>query len=148
MPYYPYQSAPIYPPMGNVYSQPMPMQQLPQAQQQPQAPQQPQALLGRAVCDIAEARAVPSDLSGQPMFFPDFAHNAIHVKVFNSNTGAGDFYTFVRQDPQPQPQSAPAPQPQVRYALADDVDNLRGDVAALRSAVAAMRGGQEVQTHE
>lgn len=146
MPYYPYNQAPIYPPMSTpAYGQPLDQQRnMQQAMQQPM--QQP-TLLGRAVCDIAEARAVPSDLSGQPMFFPDFAHNAIHVKVFNSNTGAGDFYTFVRAPEAPQPVQQAAQQAQVRYALADDVESLRGDVAALRSTISRM-SGQEVQPHE
>ena len=81
---YPYYSMPVYP--GQ--TQPM-MDNLAQLRQN----QQPM-LLGRAVSDETEARAVPSDLSGQPMFFPDLSHNAVHMKVFNPQTGGGDFYTF------------------------------------------------------
>lgn len=138
----------MYAPMPVYPGQAMPdnlamlrQQQQMQPQQQAQMMQQP-CLLGRAVSSVEEARAVPSDLSGLPMFFPDLSHNQIHMKIFNPNTGAGDFYTFFLPPPQNQ-QSAQAAQialqqpaaAQMRYALADDVDAMRGEIQAIRADV-------------
>lgn len=121
----PYQN---YYPMG--YQMPVyPGQAQPMEQMRQNQIQQP-ILLGRAVSDIAEARAVPSDLNGQPMFFPDLSHNQIHMKVFNPSTGAGDFYTFTLQN-NAQAAQKPVQRPaaaQVRYALADDVEALQNQI--------------------
>ena len=123
------------------YSYPMPMYQpqqpmmdnLAQLRQNQMQPQN--TLLGRVVSDVAEARAVPSDLNGQPMFFPDLAHNAIHMKVFNPATGVGDFYTFqLVQNGQQGAQKAvqrPAAA-QVRYATEEDVQALQGQITGIR----------------
>lgn len=113
-------------PYNNYPMQGYPMPTYPgQAQPMMESMRQPQpTLLGRAVSDIAEARAVPSDLNGQPMFFPDLSHNAVHMKVFNPQTGAGDFYTFTLQQNGPQAAQKAVQRPaaaQARYAMADDV---------------------------
>ncbi len=125
---------PVYPGQA----QPM-MDNLAQLRQQQQQPM----LLGRAVSDIAEARAVPSDLSGQPMFFPDLSHNAIHMKVFNPQTGAGDFYTFNLAQPAAQAAQKPVQRPaaaQVRYALAEDVEAIQGQIQGIREDVSRLMG--------
>lgn len=138
--YYPMQGyqMPIYP------GQAQPMDNMAQLRQQQQA----SILLGRAVSDIAEARAVPSDLNGQPMFFPDLSHNAIHMKVFNPQTGAGDFYTFTLSQPAAQAAQKPVQRPaaaQVRYALAEDVEAIQGQIQGIRDDVSRLMGkAQEV----
>lgn len=139
MAYNNYYPMPGYQPMYSGQAQ-MDMQSMRQNQMTP--PQQPM-LLGRAVSDIAEARAVPSDLNGQPMFFPDLSHNAIHMKVFNPNTGAGDFYTFNLAQSGPQAAQKPVQRPaaaQVRYATADDVDMLQSQIQGLRDDVSRLMG--------
>lgn len=136
--YYPmsgYQPMPVYPGQAQPMDATRPTQV--------QAPQQPM-LLGRAVSDIAEARAVPSDLSGQPMFFPDLAHNAVHMKVFNPQTGAGDFYTFTL--PQAQAKAPARPAAAVRYALADDVEAMQAQLQGLRDDVSRLMG-READDH-
>ncbi len=145
MPAYPYYQPamqPVYQPMYPGQQPPM-MDNLAQLRQQGQMQsmqaQQPM-LLGRAVSDVAEARAVPSDLNGQPMFFPDLSHNAIHMKIFNPQTGAGDFYTFNLAQPA-QAEAKPMQRPaaaQQRYALAEDVDALRSEISTIRSDMAQM----------
>ena len=119
--------------------QPQPMMD---GMRQSAAPQTPM-LLGRAVSDIAEARAVPSDLGGQPMFFPDLSHNAVHMKVFNPQTGAGDFYTFVLQQTGPQAAQKAVQRPaaaQQRYALAEDLEALQGQIQGIRDDVSRLMG--------
>lgn len=134
---YPYNNYPMQGYQMPVYpGQPQPMMES-MRQSQP-------TLLGRAVSDIAEARAVPSDLNGQPMFFPDLSHNAVHMKVFNPQTGAGDFYTFVLQQPGAQA-SKPVQRPaaaQARYALAEDVEALQGQIQGIRDDVSRLMGRQ------
>lgn len=138
---------PIYPGQA----QPM-MDNLAQLRQQQMQPQQQQPmLLGRAVSDIAEARAVPSDLSGQPMFFPDLSHNAIHMKVFNPQTGAGDFYTFNLAQPASQAAQKPVQRPaaaQVRYALAEDVEAIQGQIQGIRDDVSRLMGRDPEVNHD
>lgn len=148
MPYPYYQPAvqPMYQPMYQAQQPPM-MDNLAQLRQQGQMQgmqaQQP-VLLGRAVSDVAEARAVPSDLNGQPMFFPDLSHNAIHMKIFNPQTGAGDFYTFNLAQPaqaEAKPMQRPAiAQQQARYALAEDVDALRNEISTIRGDMTQLMG--------
>lgn len=136
---YPYQypmtgyQMPVYP------GQPQPMQD---GMRQAGQMQQPM-LLGRAVSDIAEARAVPSDLSGQPMFFPDLSHNAVHMKVFNPQTGAGDFYTFSLPSATSQASKPIRPAAAQRYAMADDVEALQAQVQGLREDVSRLMGQGE-----
>lgn len=147
MAYYPYTNTPMYQPAfgqpmtgGMDQQRQMPMQPMPTMQPQVPQPVQPQQgmLLGRAVSDVAEAKAVPSDLSGQPMFFPDLSHNAVHMKVFNPQTGCGDFFTFTLSQPtghDPQKAMQRPAAAQVRYALADDFDALQGQFNSLRNDV-------------
>ena len=87
---------------------------------QPQAPQPAPGLLGRAVTGKEEAVAVPCDLMGNPMFFPDLAHGAIYMKRLNTTTGSADFVEFRRAQAEDAVQ-APTPE----YAPKEDVDSLR-----------------------
>ena len=133
---YPYNNYGMQYPMQSYQGQQPMMDNLAQLRQN----QQP-VLLGRAVSDIAEARAVPSDLNGQPMFFPDLSHNAIHMKVFNPQTGAGDFYTFNLANNAAQFAQKAVQRPaaaQVRYALADDVQALQGQIQGIRDDVSRL----------
>lgn len=146
--YYPMQGyqMPVYPGQA----QPM-MDSMAQMRQQQMQPQQQPILLGRAVSDIAEARAVPSDLSGQPMFFPDLSHNAIHLKVFNPQTGAGDFYTFNLAQPAAAAAQKPVQRPaaaQVRYALAEDVEAIQGQIQGIRDDVSRLMGRDPEVKHD
>lgn len=63
--------------------QPMPVQP---AQQNSYG--RPNALLGWPVGSREEALAAPTDLSGQPMYFPDRAHGAVYFKQLDFQTGA------------------------------------------------------------
>lgn len=145
-PYYPQQPYPQMP-----YNQANYNAYSPQPMMEPMTVNRGQTgLLGRAVSSVEEAKAVPSDLNGNPMYFPDLAHNAIHMKVFNPQTGAGDFYTFQLNRGETSTASRPmSAAKQVKYALADDVEAIRTEVAGIRDDMNRMMfSNQEAVTDD
>lgn len=51
-------------------------------------------LLGRPVSSREEFLAVPTDLYGNPMYFPDLRNGIIYYKRLNPNTGESEIGTF------------------------------------------------------
>lgn len=94
-PYYPgYQPMYYQPPMPDQLTQlrqqqfqPMPQQQAPQQNVQSN-------FFCRPVASKEEALGVPVDFMGNPMFFPDLAHNTVYMKRFNTNSGSADIFEF------------------------------------------------------
>lgn len=114
-------------PMYNFNPQPMgyqPQMQPYQPQYQP-VPQQEQ-LFCRPVASEEEARGIPVDFSGKPMFFPHLNAGMIYVKAFDQGTGSAVFGRFRRMDePKPEQQAA------VSYAPVSEVEALREYVRKL-----------------
>ena len=129
----------LYQPMQNQY-QPMmnpPVQNVQQMPQQNQATGVQQAstqpnFFCRPVASKEEALGVPVDFMGQPMFFPDLAHNVVYMKRFNTTTGAADIYEFRGQQEQP---SAPTPSfvPLDEFnAMKDTIDQIKAEIENLK----------------
>lgn len=129
----------LYQPMQNQY-QPMmnpPVQNVQQMPQQNQATGVQQAstqpnFFCRPVASKEEALGVPVDFMGQPMFFPDLAHNVVYMKRFNTTTGAADIYEFRGQQEQ---SSAPTPSFVPLYefnAMKDTIDQLKAEIEKLK----------------
>ena len=127
----------LYQPMQNQY-QPMmnpPVQNVQQMPQQNQATGVQQAstqpnFFCRPVASKEEALGVPVDFMGQPMFFPDLAHNVIYMKRFNTNTGAADVFEFRGQQTQEQP-SAPDPS----FAPLDEFVAMKETIVKLQNEI-------------
>ena len=49
----------------------------------------------RMVGSKEEAVAIPTDLSGAFMVFPDISHNRVYVKRLNPTTGGSDLFEFI-----------------------------------------------------
>ena len=58
----------------------------------------------RIVGSKEEAVAIPTDLSGSFMVFPDVSHNRVYVKRLNPATGGSDLFEFVPAVAQPEAQ--------------------------------------------
>ena len=110
---------------------------LPQPQMQMQMPmQQPPGFNCRPVTSREEAVATQVDFASPGTLMPDFAHNVIYFKRFNSNTGVSDFLTYaLRTDPPPQP----APE----WASVQEVGELRSMVNELAKRLEAMKREHE-----
>ena len=133
-PYYGNYMPPYYQPMQN---QPVQnMQQIPPQNQTATVQQtntQPNFFC-RPVASKEEALAVPVDFMGQPMFFPDLAHNVVYMKRFNTNTGAADLFEFRGQQEQSPPAPSFAPLDEFN-AMKDTIDQLKAEVEKLKKPV-------------
>lgn len=123
------------------YQQIQPYYQPPYPVQQPQ--QQPADLVCRMVASAEEARGVPVDFSGKPMFFPHLSAGKIYVKAFDPGSGSAVFREFwLHDEAEPaQPQDPPAPMSAVQ-ALEQTIEELRGEIKALKAT--RRRAAQEV----
>lgn len=74
-----------------------------------------------------EARAIPTDFSGNIMLLPDLTHGKIYCKALNMADGSALFTTF--EAPQP-----PAPAP-VEWATSKALDELRAELADVRAMI-------------
>lgn len=92
---------------------------------QPPAPQT--NFICRPVASKEEALGVPVDFMGNPMFFPDLAHNVIYVKRFNANTGAADVFEFRGE----QMQTAQAPS----FAPLDEFNVMKETIQRLQAEI-------------
>lgn len=120
-----------------------PVQNYPTMQQPPQTPAQPIQPQGsvstqpgfycRPVASKEEALGVPVDFMGQPMFFPDLAHNIIYVKRFNTSTGAADVYEFRGPDNQNQTNSA------IAFAPLDEFMDMKDTIEQLKSEIERLK---------
>ena len=137
MPYYGSYPMGLYQPIQNQYqpmNQPMnqPVQQQNQSPTVPQTNAQPNFFC-RPVASKEEALGVPVDFMGQPMFFPDLAHNVVYMKRFNTNTGAADLFEFHGQQIKEQNAPAEAFAPLEDFMdLKDALDQLRVEVDKLK----------------
>lgn len=95
-------------------------QQIPQQMQQP-------GVICRPVASIDEARATPTDFSGNALVLTDLPHGMIYTKILDQQTGSAVFGVYQRvQEPQPT---------STEYAPLAYVEQLRQEVAALRAAL-------------
>lgn len=115
----------------------------PQYQQPMQQQAQQEQLFCRPVASADEARGVPVDFSGKPMFFPHLSAGKIYVKAFDPGSGSAVFREFWLHDDaeQTQPQDPPAPMSAVQ-ALEQTIEELRGEIKALKAT--RRRAAQEV----
>lgn len=138
MPYqYIPQQNPYYTQMFQAPQMPNMMQAPQMAQTQPAA--QPAGLTGRMVTSREEALGVPVDFSGQPMVFPDLAHGAIYVKVFNAGTGASDFREYRLQAGDTDQPTGETMKADANWAKAEDLEKLREETKQIREDIAAMK---------
>lgn len=127
----------LYQPMQNQY-QPMmnpPVQNVQQMPQQNQATGVQQAstqpnFFCRPVASKEEALGVPVDFMGQPMFFPDLAHNVVYMKRFNTTTGAADIFEFHGQQTHEQPSSTAQ-----SFAPLDEFNATKETIGQLRETI-------------
>lgn len=117
---------------------------MPQRQQNPgyqmqdfnfQMPQQMQpGYICRPVASIDEARATPTDFSGNALVLTDLPHGMIYTKMLDTQTGSAVFGVYQRvQEPVQQAQE---------YAPMSLVQELRQEIMMLKSALEA-RGKHE-----
>lgn len=126
--------------------QPMPVQPTPQ-----NGYNRPNALLGWPVGSKEEALAAPTDLSGQPMYFPDRAHGAVYFKQLDFQTGASaqDVYynaaawQAMQAQLQQVAQPALAAQPAGQYVPIERFDALAKRLSELEEWRAQLEGPAE-----
>lgn len=118
-----------YPNMAQPISQ-QPVQQPIQPVQSAQASQP--GFLCRPVASMEEAKAVPTDFSGNILVMTDLSHGAIYTKVLDPSTGSARFDAFARI-----PDEAPKKNLDIEYAPLDAVNeavaNLNKKIEDLRS---------------
>ena len=129
--------------MGNYGQQPMyqpyqTYQQTQPQQNQQQTTAQQEQFYCRPVASAEEARAVPVDFGGKPMFFTQLNAGKIYLKLFDTGSGSAIFREFRIVDHQPE---APA-QGAVAFAPMSELEQLRAAVAELQNEVRAMKGGK------
>lgn len=101
----------------------------PQPMQQP-IPQQIGAnYICRPVAGEEEARAVPTDFAGATNVMVDAAHGCIYTKALNPMDGTAIFQVY-RIDNSP-----PAQEQTPQYAQAQDLEQLRQEVAEIWAAI-------------
>lgn len=133
---------PTYPTtyMPQMYGQ----QQMPQQmQQQMMQPSMQQPMVANYICrPVAsedEARAVPTDFTGATLVLVDGAHGCIYTKSLNPMDGTALFGVY-RLDTTPPAQEQPT-----QYAQAQEVEQLRQEIAELRASLTpkkpAAKGG-------
>lgn len=85
----------------------------------PMQPNQGISSASRMVGSKEEAVAIPTDLSGAFMVFPDVSHNRVYVKRLNPATGGSDLFEFM-------PATA---QVEAQYVTVDDFKAFKEEVA-------------------
>lgn len=124
--------------MYQQYQQPAPVQQQPQEQ-----------FFCRPVASADEARGIPVDFSGRPMFFPHLNAGRIYLKVFDTGNGSAIFREFRMVEPEAETQASA-----VAFAPMSAVEQLSQTVAELQNEVRQLKSGgkrkaqQEVATDE
>lgn len=116
-------------PMYHQYQPPM---------QAPQAQMQQEQFFCRPVASEDEARGIPVNFSGDPMFFSHLNAGRIYVKMFNKANGSVIFRTFLDED---WTQEAAA-QPAAVYAplgVVDQIQRLEETVAALQQELRGLK---------
>lgn len=107
--------------------------------------QQDAQLFCRPVASADEARGVPVDFTGKPMFFPHLNAGRIYMKVFDSGNGSAIFREFRLVDPEPEPSAQPA----VAFAPLSEVEQLKQTVTDLQNEIRTMKAGKRrAQTQE
>ena len=98
----------------------------------PAAPQQ--AVNARMVTSREEASAAQIPFDSTINIFINLPADEIYIKRFDMNTGGAIFAEYRRGQRQQPAQSAPAPDnaPSTQYATQDMLEQLRGDVGAMR----------------
>lgn len=120
-------------PMYQQYQQPAPMQQ---TQEQ---------FYCRPVASAEEARGIPVDFSGRPMFFPHLNAGRIYLKVFDTGNGSAIFREFRMVEPEAEKQAAA-----VAFAPMSMVDELKQTIFALQEEVRQLKtsGGKRKAQQE
>lgn len=118
-------------PMYQQYQQPATMQQQPQEQ-----------FFCRPVASADEARGIPVDFSGRPMFFPHLNAGRIYLKVFDTGNGSAIFREFRMVEPDAEAQSG------VAFAPMSELEGLRAMVVELQNELRAMKASKRKNTQE
>lgn len=118
-------------PMYQQYQQPAPMQQQPQEQ-----------FFCRPVASADEARGIPVDFSGRPMFFPHLNAGRIYLKVFDTGNGSAIFREFRMVEPDAEAQ------PGVAFAPMSELEGLRAVVVELQNELRAMKASKRKNAQE
>lgn len=113
-------------------------------QAQPQQAQQEQFYC-RPVASADEARGIPVDFSGRPMFFPHLNAGRIYLKVFDTGNGSAIFREFRLVEPEAEIQA-----PSVAFAPMSVVDELKQTISVLQDEVLQMKasGGKRKAQQE
>lgn len=135
-PQYNYQPQPVgyqpqMQPMYQQYQQPAPMQQQPQEQ-----------FFCRPVASADEARGIPVDFSGRPMFFPHLNAGRIYLKVFDTGNGSAIFREFRMVEPEAEAQQG------VAFAPMSELEGLRAMVVELQNELRAMKASKRKNAQE
>ena len=120
--------------------QPM-YQQYQPFQAQPQQAQQEQFYC-RPVASADEARGIPVDFSGRPMFFPHLNAGRIYLKVFDTGNGSAIFREFRMVEPEAEAQSG------VAFAPMSELEGLRAMVVELQNELRAMKASKRKNAQE
>ena len=123
-----------------------PRQQMPQQYpmqdfnfQMPQQMQQP-GVICRPVASIDEARATPTDFSGNALVLTDLPHGIIYTKMLDTQTGSAVFGVYQRVQEPP----TTAAQMAQEYAPLSLVQEMRQEIMMLKSALEG-RGKHEAE---
>lgn len=109
-----------------------PRQQMDYASQMQTTPAQ-QGFIVRPVASMEEAKAVPTDFSGNVTVMTDFSHGMIYTKTLNYQDGTSVFncYRLDNTPLQPAPQIT---QPTVDYVTRKEFEALRAEIARMMEA--------------
>lgn len=118
-------------PMYQQYQQPAPMQQ--QAQEQ---------FFCRPVASADEARGIPVDFSGRPMFFPHLNAGRIYLKAFDTGNGSAIFREFRMVEPDAEAQQG------VAFAPMSELEGIRAMVVDLQNELRAMKASKRKNAQE
>lgn len=113
------------------YQQPAPVQQ--QTQEQ---------FFCRPVASADEARGIPVDFSGRPMFFPHLNAGRIYLKVFDTGNGSAIFREFRMVEPDAEAQQS------VAFAPMSELEGLRAMVVELQNELRAMKASKRKNAQE
>ena len=123
-----------------------PRQQMPQQYpmqdfnfQMPQQMQQP-GVICRPVASIDEARATPTDFSGNALVLTDLPHGMIYTKMLDTQTGSAVFGVYQRVQEPPTTAAKMAQE----YAPLSLVQEMRQEIMMLKSALEG-RGKHEAE---
>lgn len=109
-----------------------PRQQMDYASQMQTTPAQ-QGFIVRPVASMEEAKAVPTDFSGNVTVMTDFSHGMIYTKTLNYQDGTSVFncYRLDNTPVQPVPQMV---QPVGDYVTRKEFEALRAEIARMMEA--------------